>query len=121
MNAAIENIVGTGPDKLPILEAAQALPVSKDGTGIGSLANDGVVDGWASEYLITKGDAPDRDALLEAFRFGVRADGWSAGQSFVDTEPQLRSEWSSQKNRIPWEAVRDAVWAGFDRARDRRG
>ena len=121
MNAAIENIVGASPDKLPILQAAQALPVSKDGTGIGSLAADGVVDGWASEYLRTRGGPAEREALAEAFRFGVRADGWSEGKSFIETEPQLRSEWSSQKNRLPWEAVRDAAWAGFDRARDRRG
>lgn len=120
MNTVDVNIAGTGPEKLPILEAAQGLNGSKDGTGIGGIAADGVVDGWASEYLITKGDPTDRDALLDAFRFGVRADGWSAGQSFVDTEPKLRSEWSSQKNRLPWETVRDAVWAGFDRARDRR-
>ncbi|WP_439631288.1 hypothetical protein [Gemmata sp.] len=121
MNTVTESISGSGTDELPILQAAQRLDGPKDGTGIGSMAADGVVDGWASEYLVAKGDPADREALLEAFRFGVRADGWSAGKSFVETEPQLRSEWSSQKNRLPWEAVRDAAWAGFDRARDRRG
>ena len=58
-----------------------------------------------------------REALRAA---GVAAEGRYAGQSFVDCEPELRSEWSSEKNRAPWDAVRDAVWAGFDRARDRR-
>jgi hypothetical protein len=121
MNTVIESIAGNGTDELPILQAAQGLDGSKDGTGIGNLAADGVVAGWASEYLAAKGDPADREALAEAFRFGVRADGWSEGKSFVETEPQLRSEWSSQKNRLPWDTVRDAAWAGFDRARDRRG
>ena len=77
-----------------------------------------VLDKILTEYAA----APtDTKGLGGAFRFGVKADGRCAGQSFVESEPELRSEWSSEKGRLPWESVRDAVWAGFDRARDRRG
>ena len=109
-----------GDSQLPIFEAAQGLAASKDGKGIGDLAHPEIVESWARDYLTGQGELTDRVVLAAAFRFGVRADGRYAGQSFVETESQLRSEWSSEKGRPPWNAVRDAVWAGFDRARDRR-
>ena len=74
-------------------------------------------DGWVREFLGTRSDG---EGLSIAFRFGVRSEGRYAGQSFVEAEPAVRSEWSSERGRLPWEYVRDAVWAGFDRARDRR-
>ena len=58
--------------------------------------------------------------MTAAFHFGVRAEGRYAAQSFVEAEPELRSEWSSERGRLPWDGVREAVWAGFDRARERR-
>jgi len=109
-----------GDNQLPILQAAQGLAGSKDGKGIGDLADAATVDGWVHDYLTGTGDLTDEKGMAAGFRFGVNADGRYAGQSFVDSEPELRSEWSSEKGRGPWDAVRDAVWAGFDRARDRR-
>ena len=106
------------PDRaLPLAHTAQGLAGSKDGKGIGDLVDDEMVDGWVREYL---GGRSDGMGLAIAFRFGVKAEGRYAGQSFVEAEPGLRSEWSSERGRLPWESVRDAVWAGFDRARDRR-
>lgn len=106
-------------DALPVLQAARGLPGAKDGTGIGDLADGGTVDGWVREYLARRAEC-DASCVDAGFRFGVSAEGRYAGQSFVEAEPELRSEWSSGKNRGPWDTVRDAVWAGFDRARDRR-
>lgn len=103
-------------DTLPVLDAARGLTGSKDGRGIGELADAATVDAWATDYLAGRSDA----GAGAAFRFGVAAEARYAGQSFVEAEPGLRSEWSSEKNRAPWDDVRDAVWAGFDRARDRR-
>ncbi len=120
MSISIEITPVEGVSQLPIFEAAQGLGASKDGKGLGDLAHPEMVDSWARDYLTGQGDPTDRMGLAAAFRFGVRADGRYAGQSFVETESQLRSEWSSEKGRAPWDAVRDAVWAGFDRARDRR-
>ena len=107
-------------DRLPIQQVAGVLAGSKDGKGIGDLADDATVDGWIKNFLA--GRSGDTDADQEAaFRFGVRAEGRYAGRSFVEAESGLRSEWSSDKGRqTPWDRVRDAVWAGFDRARDRR-
>jgi hypothetical protein len=110
-----------GDNQLPILQAAQGLAGSKDGKGIGDLADNVTIDGWVHDYLAGEGDPADRKRMGFAFRFGVHADGRYAGHSFMETEPELRSEWSSEKGRLPWDEVRDAVWAGFDRARDRRG
>jgi hypothetical protein len=104
-------------DPLPILQVEQGLIGSKDGKGIGHLVDAETIDGWVRAYL----SAHDGGAVLEtAFRYGVGAEGRYAGQSFVEAEPVLRSEWSSERDRQPWDIVRDAVWAGFDRARDRR-
>ncbi|MBA4188089.1 MAG: hypothetical protein C0467_08720 [Planctomycetaceae bacterium] len=103
-----------------MMQAAQGLDSPKDGKGIGDLASAEVVDGWTHDYLSGEGDPADSRGLAAAFRFGIKADGRCAGLSFVESEPELRSEWSSEKGRPPWETVRDAVWAGFDRARDRR-
>jgi hypothetical protein len=106
------------PDRtLPLAQTAQGLTGSKDGKGIGDLVDDDTVDKWVREYI---GGRSDGMGLSIAFRFGVKAEGRYAGQSFVEAEPGLRSEWSSERGRLPWESVRDAVWAGFDRARDRR-
>jgi hypothetical protein len=106
------------PDRtLPLARTSQGLSGSKDGRGIGDLVDEDTVDGWVREYI---GGRSDGMGLSIAFRFGVRAEGRYAGQSFIEAEPGLRSEWSSERGRLPWETVRDAVWAGFDRARDRR-
>jgi hypothetical protein len=72
---------------------------------------------WVRDYLAGR---TDREDLTVAFCFGATSEGRYAGLSFVEAEPELRSEWSSEKGRAPWDGVRDAVWAGFDRARDRR-
>jgi len=104
-------------DALPLLQAAAGLNGSKDGKGIGDIVDPATVDAWLAEYLSGRSDGK---GLAIAFRFGVRAEGRHAGLSFVEAEPWIRSEWSSERGRLPWESVRDAVWAGFDRARDRR-
>ncbi|MCE9562219.1 MAG: hypothetical protein K8U57_09215 [Planctomycetes bacterium] len=110
-----------GNSQLPLLQAAQGLAGSKDGKGVGDLADLATIDGWVHDYLAGEGDPADAKGMAAAFRFGVNADGRYAGQTFIETEPELRSEWSSEKGHLPWDTVRDAVWAGFDRARDRRG
>src|SRR5207248_5537289 len=102
-----------------VVEAAAGVAGSKDGKGIGDLVDSATVDGWVRDYLTARGDGSDAEAITAAFRFGVRAEGRYAGQSFVEAEPELRSEWSSERGRLPWDGMRDAVWAGFDRARDR--
>jgi hypothetical protein len=102
---------------LPLRQAAAGLPGSKDGKGIGDIVDHATVDAWVTEYLAGKSDGR---GLAIAFRFGVQAEARYAGKSFVEAEPAIRSEWSSERGRLPWESVRDAVWAGFDRARDRR-
>ena len=105
-------------DTLPIRQVSGVLPGSKDGKGIGDLADDATVDGWVQDFFAGRPGDGDQEA---AFRFGARAEGRYAGRSFVEAESGLRSEWSSDKGRqTPWDRVRDAVWAGFDRARDRR-
>jgi hypothetical protein len=106
------------PDKpLQLAQTDQGLTGSKDGKGIGDLVDEETVDAWVREYV---GGRSDGMGLAIAFRFGVKAEGRYAGRSFVEAEAGLRSEWSSERGRLPWESVRDAVWAGFDRARDRR-
>jgi hypothetical protein len=104
-------------EQLPILQVEQGLVGGKDGKGIGHLADEHTIDGWVLAYL---GERDGGEILEPAFRYGVEAEGRYAGQSFVEAEPMLRSEWSSERDRQPWDVVRDAVWAGFDRARDRR-
>jgi hypothetical protein len=103
--------------ELSILEAAAALPNSKDGRGIGEFVDAKMLESWVNDYLAGQSDETGRAI---AFRFGVQAEGRFAGQSFVEAESELRSEWSSERVRLPWDGVRDAVWTGFDRARDRR-
>jgi hypothetical protein len=119
----LNEITPVGRDAtLSVQHAAGVLPGSKDGKGIGDLADDATVAGWTENFLA--GQSSDTDAKTQetAFRFGVRAEGRYAGQSFVEAESELRSEWSSEKGQsTPWDRVRAAVWAGFDRARDRRG
>jgi hypothetical protein len=107
----------TALDQLPFLQVDQGLVGGKDGKGIGHLVDADTIDVWVHAYLGER----DGNAVLEsAYRYGVEAEGRYAGQSFVEAEPMLRSEWSSERDRQPWDIVRDAVWAGFDRARDRR-
>jgi hypothetical protein len=106
-------------DDLPLLEVQQGLGTSKDGHGIGDLVDPVTLNGWVSDYLASQSD-PGDGALDLAFRFGVRAEGRHAGRSFAEAEAELRSEWASEKNHSPWDAVREAAYAGFDRARDRR-
>ncbi len=105
---------------LPIAEVSSGVSGS-DGRGIGHLVDLHTVEAWTTDYLRTRNPTPDVEtALLKvAFLFGVRAEGLYAGQSFIEAEPVLRSEWSCERNRLPWESVRDAVWGGFDRARNR--
>jgi hypothetical protein len=106
-----------GTNNNPLLQAAAGLTGSKDGKGIGDIADPVTVDGWVAEYLAARSDGK---GLAIAFRFGVQAESRYVGQSFVEAEPAIRSEWSSERGRLPWESVRDAIWAGFDRARDKR-
>ena len=114
---ATEGEVETDKTALPILQVAAGVHGSKDGKGIGDMVDAATMDAWVREYLAGRSDGK---GLGIAFRFGVQSEGRYAGQSFVDAEPALRSEWSSERGRLPWECVRDAIWSGFDRARDRR-
>jgi len=107
-------------NQLPLLQAAQGMVDTKDGKGIGDLVNPNLLASWVHDFLIGRGDPLDQQGMAIAFRFGVKADGRYAGQSFVETESQLRADWAAEKCHIPWDKVREAVWAGFDRARDRR-
>jgi hypothetical protein len=106
---------------LPILEVSGGVSHAKDGKGIGDLVDVKTIETWVREYLKnrTDKDAIEEEKLLSAFQFGVRTEGHFAGQSFIEAEPEIRSEWSSEKGRLPWDVVRDAIWSGFDRARDR--
>jgi hypothetical protein len=103
-----------------MLQASQGVPGAKDGKGIGDVADGDTINRWARDYLTGHYGDSNAGQLTVAFRFGVRAEGRFAGQSFIEAEAELRSEWSSQKEQLPWDTVRDSVWAGFDRARDRR-
>lgn len=107
---------GLPEDESGMLRAAADISAPKDGTGIGDIVDPTTVNGWIAEYL---GGRSDGKGLSIAFRFGVQAEARNAGQSFVEAESKIRSEWSSERGRLPWESVRDAVWAGFDRARNR--
>jgi hypothetical protein len=107
--------------RLAMAEVSQGVPGSKDGRGIGDLVDRKTIEEWANQYL-AENNSRDESQLgvasaVAAFQFGVQAESRLAGQSFIEAEPQIRSEWSSERNRLPWECVRDAVWAGFDRAR----
>jgi hypothetical protein len=106
---------------LPIVEVSGGVRHSKDGKGIGDLVDVETIDAWVGEYLsnrkITSNE--DREVLAAAFQFGVRNEGPHAGQSFIEAEPEIRADWSSERGHVSWESVRDAIWAGFDRARDR--
>ena len=117
MPNTIEREARAGEDGLPVLQVVGGLAGSKDGKGVGDIVDPVTVDGWVREYLAGKSDGK---GLAIAFRFGVRAEARHAGRSFVEAEPAVRAEWSCERGRLPWECVRDAVWAGFDRARDRR-
>jgi hypothetical protein len=123
MVASTLNASETVDNQLPIAEVSSGVHGSKDGKGIGDLVNMRTVRKWVQEYLKGRNDTVPPELgnakLVSAFLFGVRSEGRYAGQSFIVAEPEVRSEWSSEKERLPWEAVRDAVWAGFDRARDR--
>lgn len=110
--------------RLAMAEVSGGVPGSKDGRGIGDLVDRKTIEEWARQYLAERGGGREsgeveESSMVTAFQFGVRAEGPYAGQSFIEAEPQIRSEWSSARNQLPWECVRDAVWAGFDRARDR--
>jgi hypothetical protein len=109
-------------NELPILEVSGGVSGSKDGRGIGDLVDGRTIEVWVREYLLNRGTPSDVDelCLLKAFRFGVRNEGRYAGQSFIDAEPEIRSEWCSERDHPPWDSVRDAIWAGFDRGRDRK-
>jgi hypothetical protein len=106
---------------LPLLEVSGGVSHAKDGKGIGDLVDVKTIQVWVDEYLNnhTIEGSIDKDKLMTAFQFGVRAEGHYAGQSFIEAEPEVRSEWSSERDHLPWDLVRDAVWSGFDRARNR--
>jgi hypothetical protein len=117
MRAVLESETHSDENALPILQAAAGLTSSKDGKGIGHIVDEATVDVWILDYLAGQSDGK---GLGIAFRYGVQAEVRHVGLSFVEAEPEIRSEWSSERGKLPWESVRDAVWAGFDRARDRR-
>jgi hypothetical protein len=102
---------------LPILEAAAALPGAKDGSGIGQFVDEQTLRAWIEDY---RARGHDFEGLEAAFEYGVQAEARFAGLSFVEAEPELRSQWSSERGHAPWDGVRDALWSGFDRARERR-
>jgi len=110
----------TQNQELPMMQAALGLIGSKDGKGIGDVADPETVAAWVRDYLAGQDASVDPIQTAAAFPFGVRAESRYAGQSFVEAEAEIRSEWSSEKNRKPWDTVREMVWAGFDRARDKR-
>ena len=116
-----ENSAQTSDDRLSIAEVSSGVTGSKDGRGIGHLVDLPTIDGWVDQYQKsrTAENTADELTVKMAFQFGVQAEGRYAGKSFIEAEPELRSEWSCERGRLPWETVRDAVWAGFDRARDR--
>jgi hypothetical protein len=102
---------------LPMLEAAATLTGAKDGRGIGQFVDTKTLRAWIEDY---RTGGKDTTGLEAAFQYGVEAEARFAGLSFVEAEADIRSEWSSEKGRVPWDGVRDAVWSGFDRARERR-
>jgi hypothetical protein len=112
MRKTIEN-----EPELPLLDAAAALPSAKDGSGIGQFVDMKTLQAWIKDY---RAGGKDANGLEAAFRYGVEAEARFAGLSFVEAEPELRSEWSAECGRVPWDSIRDAVWSGFDRARERR-
>ena len=108
-------------DELPIMEVSRGIEGGKEGTGIGHLVDAATLKLWVNEYL-HKLDSPlgiDETLVEAAFQHGVQSESNKPGQSFIEAEPTIRSEWSCCRGQLPWEEVRDAVWAGFDRARDR--
>lgn len=109
-----------GSNDLPMMQVSQGVSGAKNGKGIGEMADADTINRWARDYLTGRTGDPNAEALALAFRFGVRAESRFESRSFVEAEAELRSEWSSQKEQLPWDEVRDSVWAGFDRARDRR-
>lgn len=108
-------------ERQSIAEVSSGVSHSKDGRGIGDFVDLQTIEGWVGEYRKSRTDEHglDEPSVKKAFQFGVRAEGRYAGKSFIEAEPEVRSEWSSERGQLPWESVRDAVWAGFDRARDR--
>jgi len=103
--------------ELPMLEAAAALPGAKDGSGIGQFVDEKTLQGWINDYRAGGKDANGQES---AFQYGVEAEARFAGLSFMEAESELRSEWSAERGQVPWDTIRDAVWSGFDRARERR-
>jgi hypothetical protein len=106
-------------DRLLILQVSGGVKDTRDVQGIGHLVDGATIDGWLRDYLSGRAEVTNEGELDYAYRFGVRVEPLYAGRTFVDAEPEIRSEWSCERNRCPWETVRDAIWAGFDRARNR--
>ena len=106
--------------ELPLHTVAGALSGTKDGKGVGDLVDEETVNEWTMSFLAGAEADSDDQSVEAAFRFGARMEGCFAPRSFVEAESDLRAEWAAGKGRVPWERVRSAVWAGFDRARDRR-
>jgi hypothetical protein len=120
MYAPIGNVSEGVENQLPLVEVSSGVSGS-DGRGIGHLVDTKTIEEWVREYLSGRAEtiAIKPSTLMVAFQFGVRTEGRYAGQSFIEAEPEVRSEWSSDLGQLPWDSVRDIVWAGFDRARDR--
>jgi hypothetical protein len=105
---------------LPILEVSGGVDGGKDGTGIGQLVDADTLEAWVHEYLKQSGKPEmDKGVVVAAFNHGVQSEVNYPGQTFIEAEPKIRAEWSSVRGRQPWEEVRDAVWGGFDRGRNR--
>jgi hypothetical protein len=122
MLSQLDKVTPPAKDQLPILEVSGGVSGSKDGTGIGHLVDGKTMEEWVREYISNRTDTNtiEEGQLETAFHFGVRMEGRFAGQSFIEAEPEIRSQWTSERGRLPWESVREPIWAGFDRGRDRK-
>ncbi len=112
----------THPDteELPLRDVTAGVPALKGTDGLGDSVDPATLHAWTDEYLSERTYATTLEVLRAAFQFGVHAESRYPAKAFVDAEPELRADWTSTNDQSVWDNVRDAVWAGFDRARDRR-
>ena len=87
MNQVIEN-----EPRLSMLEAAAAVSGGKNGQGIGQFVDRKTLQAWIEDF---RASGKETRGLEPAFQYGVEAEARFAGISFVEAEPELRSEWSS--------------------------
>jgi hypothetical protein len=94
MLAPFETAAELVEEKQSFAEASSGVVGSKDGRGIGHLVDGETITNWLNDYLRSHPVAPELEqpVLLVAFQFGVRAESRYAGQSFVEGEPEIRSE-----------------------------